>query len=158
MLRKAKGGSTHLLYITLVGSQQLISDHVPFRNSKLTRMLQPSLSGDARISVVCTINPSKEYIAESTSTLLFAQRIKKVQVRIDICQPLGFSNIHYFCFSLSSMHRRKKLLIQTHFSNDTERKSKNSSSVLRNANERQKHLKTAGCLLVKSVVTLLIYV
>lgn len=44
-------------------------------------MLQPSLSGDARISVVCTINPSKDSIAESTSTLLFAQRIKKVQVR-----------------------------------------------------------------------------
>lgn len=43
-------------------------------------MLQPSLSGDARISVVCTINPSKDAIGESTSTLLFAQRIKKVQL------------------------------------------------------------------------------
>ncbi|PSR70948.1 hypothetical protein PHLCEN_2v13170 [Hermanssonia centrifuga] len=57
------------------------SDHVPFRNSKLTRMLQPSLSGDARISVICTINPDKDAIGESTSTLLFAQRIKKVQLR-----------------------------------------------------------------------------
>ena len=57
-----------------------LSDHVPFCNSKLTRMLQPSLSGDARISVICTINPSKEAITESTSTLLFAQRIKKVQL------------------------------------------------------------------------------
>ncbi|KAL4251230.1 Kinesin-like protein [Abortiporus biennis] len=56
------------------------TDHVPFRNSKLTRMLQPSLSGDARISVVCTINPSKDAIPESTSTLQFAQRIKKVQL------------------------------------------------------------------------------
>lgn len=43
-------------------------------------MLQPSLSGDARISVVCTINPSKDAIGETTSTLLFAQRIKKVQL------------------------------------------------------------------------------
>ncbi|EKM51774.1 uncharacterized protein PHACADRAFT_262108 [Phanerochaete carnosa HHB-10118-sp] len=56
------------------------NDHVPFRNSKLTRMLQPSLSGNARISVICTINPSKEAITESTSTLLFAQRIKRVQL------------------------------------------------------------------------------
>ena len=54
--------------------------HVPYRNSKLTRMLQPSLSGNARISVVCTLNPSPSAIAESTSTLLFAQRIKKVQL------------------------------------------------------------------------------
>lgn len=56
------------------------SDHVPFRNSKLTRMLQPSLSGDARISVICTINPEPSASTESTNTLLFAQRIKKVQL------------------------------------------------------------------------------
>ncbi|KAI9508421.1 kinesin-domain-containing protein [Russula earlei] len=56
------------------------SDHVPFRNSKLTRMLQPSLSGDARISVICTLNPDASAVAESTSTLQFAQRIKKVQL------------------------------------------------------------------------------
>lgn len=55
-----------------------VSDHVPFRNSKLTRMLQPSLSGDARISVICTLNPDASAIPESTNTLLFAQRIKKV--------------------------------------------------------------------------------
>ncbi|KAH8113581.1 kinesin-domain-containing protein [Phellopilus nigrolimitatus] len=56
------------------------SDHVPFRNSKLTRMLQPSLSGNARISVICTINPEPSAVAESTSTLLFAQRVKRVQL------------------------------------------------------------------------------
>jgi centromeric protein E len=43
-------------------------------------MLQPSLSGDARISVICTLNPDVSAVAESTSTLLFAQRIKKVQL------------------------------------------------------------------------------
>ncbi|OJA19520.1 hypothetical protein AZE42_03209 [Rhizopogon vesiculosus] len=56
------------------------NDHVPYRNSKLTRLLQPSLSGDARISVICTINPDTNAVAESTSTLLFAQRIKRVQL------------------------------------------------------------------------------
>jgi centromeric protein E len=43
-------------------------------------MLQPSLSGDARISVICTLNPDVSAVTESTSTLLFAQRIKKVQL------------------------------------------------------------------------------
>ena len=43
-------------------------------------MLQPSLSGDARIPVICTLNPDVSAVAESTSTLLFAQRIKKVQL------------------------------------------------------------------------------
>jgi centromeric protein E len=41
-------------------------------------MLQPSLSGDARISVICTLNPDANAIPESNNTLLFAQRIKKV--------------------------------------------------------------------------------
>ncbi|KAJ8523253.1 hypothetical protein ONZ45_g312 [Pleurotus djamor] len=56
------------------------SDHVPFRNSKLTRLLQPSLSGNARISVICTVNPDARAVAESTSTLLFAKRVKGVQL------------------------------------------------------------------------------
>ncbi|KAF8877088.1 P-loop containing nucleoside triphosphate hydrolase protein [Infundibulicybe gibba] len=56
------------------------NDHVPYRNSKLTRMLQPSLAGNARVSVICTINPDAGAVAESTSTLLFARRIKGVKL------------------------------------------------------------------------------
>ncbi|KAJ4468831.1 P-loop containing nucleoside triphosphate hydrolase protein [Lentinula aciculospora] len=56
------------------------NDHIPFRDSKLTRLLQPSLSGNARISVICTINPDPSAIAESTSTLLFAKRVKGVKL------------------------------------------------------------------------------
>ncbi|KLO16727.1 kinesin-domain-containing protein [Schizopora paradoxa] len=56
------------------------SDHVPFRNSKLTRMLQPSLSGNARISVICTVNPDANAVTETISTLLFAQRVKRVRL------------------------------------------------------------------------------
>ena len=55
--------------------------HVPFRNSKLTRLLQPSLSGNARISVICTINPEPTAVAESLSTLGFARRVRGVKVR-----------------------------------------------------------------------------
>ncbi|KIL66902.1 hypothetical protein M378DRAFT_185909 [Amanita muscaria Koide BX008] len=56
------------------------SDYVPYRNSKLTRLLQPSLSGNARISVICTINPDAGAISETMSTLLFAKRIKNVKL------------------------------------------------------------------------------
>jgi len=31
--------------------------HVPYRDSNLTRILQPSLSGNARMGIVCTISP-----------------------------------------------------------------------------------------------------
>ncbi|TXT13257.1 hypothetical protein VHUM_00624 [Vanrija humicola] len=52
--------------------------HVPYRDSKLTRLLQPSLSGDALISVICTVSPSPVNMAESISTLSFAQGLKRV--------------------------------------------------------------------------------
>ena len=46
-----------------------------------TRMLQPSLSGDALISVICTVSPSALNLAESLSTLAFAQGLKRVMLR-----------------------------------------------------------------------------
>lgn len=52
--------------------------HIPYRDSKLTRVLQPSLQGNARISVICTISPALSNYEESTNTLKFAQRIKRV--------------------------------------------------------------------------------
>uniref|UniRef100_V5EE60 Kinesin-like protein n=2 Tax=Kalmanozyma brasiliensis (strain GHG001) TaxID=1365824 RepID=V5EE60_KALBG len=52
--------------------------HIPYRDSKLTRILQNSLSGNARVAVVCTINPNPAAVDESLSTLNFAKRIKKV--------------------------------------------------------------------------------
>lgn len=83
-------------------------DHVPFRNSKLTRLLQPSLSGNARISVICTINPDPSAIAESTSTLLFAKRIKTVKVSFTSCIQLTFV-IDLF----RQLHAQKKEVVDT---------------------------------------------
>ncbi|KAN0062549.1 Kinesin-like protein kip2 [Thecaphora frezii] len=54
--------------------------HVPYRDSKLTRILQNSLSGNARVAVVCTINPTPTAVDESLSTLNFARRVKKVSL------------------------------------------------------------------------------
>jgi hypothetical protein len=46
-----------------------------------TRLLQPSLSGDALISVICTVSPSALNLAESLSTLSFAQGLKRVTLK-----------------------------------------------------------------------------
>lgn len=55
--------------------------HVPYRDSKLTRILQHSLQGNARVAVLCTISPAMNNFEETTNTLKFAQRIKKVVTR-----------------------------------------------------------------------------
>jgi centromeric protein E len=46
--------------------------HINYRDSKLTRMLQPHLSGNAEIAIVCCISPSKAYTEETRTTLKFA--------------------------------------------------------------------------------------
>lgn len=116
-------------------SNKRISDHVPFRNSKLTRMLQPSLSGDARISVICTINPDKDAVGESTSTLLFAQRIKKVQVSCSafLVSQLCMKPMIVRC---SFVPRRRKSWIRTLCLKDTGRRSRISSNGSKSESER----------------------
>ena len=41
--------------------------HVGFRDSKLTRLLQPSLSGEAKMSVICCITPAERFLEETRS-------------------------------------------------------------------------------------------
>ena len=55
--------------------------HIPYRDSKLTRLLQPSLSGNAQIVSICSISPSISHVEESHNTLKFAIRAKKIQQR-----------------------------------------------------------------------------
>ncbi|KAG6480715.1 hypothetical protein ZIOFF_057300 [Zingiber officinale] len=52
--------------------------HIPYRDSKLTRILQPSLGGNARTAIICTMSPARSHIEQSRNTLLFASCAKEV--------------------------------------------------------------------------------
>ena len=54
--------------------------HVPYRDSKLTRLLQDSLGGNTKTSFVVTLSPSELSRGETLSTLQFADRAKRVVV------------------------------------------------------------------------------
>jgi len=54
-------------------------NHIPYRDSKLTRLLQPSLSGNAHIAIICNISPNSENADESHNTLKFASRAKRIK-------------------------------------------------------------------------------
>ena len=62
--------------------------HVSFRDSKLTRLLQPSLCGNAKMSVVCCITPAEKYLEETRSTLQFASRAKLVKTHAVVNEVL----------------------------------------------------------------------
>lgn len=53
--------------------------HIPYRDSKLTRLLQNALGGSGRTAVVCTINPRKGEEEEAMSTLRFGTAAATVQ-------------------------------------------------------------------------------
>ncbi|KAJ4816592.1 Kinesin-like protein [Rhynchospora pubera] len=55
--------------------------HVPFRDSKLTRLLQSSLSGQGRVSLICTVTPSSSNAEETHNTLKFAHRAKRIEIQ-----------------------------------------------------------------------------
>ncbi|KAF0752061.1 hypothetical protein AaE_006173, partial [Aphanomyces astaci] len=53
--------------------------HIPYRDSKLTRILEDSLGGNCKTTMMAMISPALEAIVESLSTLKFANRAKNIK-------------------------------------------------------------------------------
>ncbi|XP_078259484.1 kinesin heavy chain [Rhinoraja longicauda] len=53
--------------------------HVPYRDSKMTRILQDSLGGNCRTTIIICCSPSNYNDAESKTTLMFGQRAKTIK-------------------------------------------------------------------------------
>ncbi|OQR81939.1 kinesin, partial [Thraustotheca clavata] len=60
------------------------NSHVPYRDSKLTRLLQDSLGGNTKTRIIATLSPSIDCVDESISTLKFADRAKQVMVCVRV--------------------------------------------------------------------------
>ncbi|AMD22637.1 HHL133Wp [Eremothecium sinecaudum] len=55
------------------------SQHIPYRESKLTRLLQDSLGGRTKTCIIATISPAKTCIEETVSTLEYATRARSIK-------------------------------------------------------------------------------
>ncbi|XP_045888274.1 kinesin-like protein KIFC3 isoform X2 [Micropterus dolomieu] len=54
--------------------------HVPFRNSRLTYLLQDSLSGDSKTLMMVQVSPLPSNMSESVCSLKFAQRVRSIEL------------------------------------------------------------------------------
>lgn len=64
------------------------SSYVPYRDSKMTRILQESLGGNSRTTIVICCSPSSFNDVESRSTLLFGQRAKTIKNTVIVNEEL----------------------------------------------------------------------
>jgi hypothetical protein len=63
--------------------------HVPWRDCKLTRLLQGALGGGARAAALCCISPAHGALPETRTTLRFAERAQHVATRALLCEQTG---------------------------------------------------------------------
>lgn len=56
--------------------------HVPYRNSKLTRLLKDSLGGNCRTVMIATVSPSSLSYEDSLNTLKYANRAKNIRMQV----------------------------------------------------------------------------
>ncbi|KAE8692657.1 Kinesin-related protein 11 [Hibiscus syriacus] len=83
-IRRKEGSYINKSLLTLGTVIGKLSDgkasHVPYRDSKLTRLLQSSLSGHGHVSLICTVTPASSNMEETHNTLKFASRAKRVEI------------------------------------------------------------------------------
>ncbi|GMH08058.1 hypothetical protein Nepgr_009898 [Nepenthes gracilis] len=69
----------NLINILAEVSQTGKQRHIPYRDSRLTFLLQESLGGNAKLAMICAISPGQSCKNETFSTLRFAHRAKAIQ-------------------------------------------------------------------------------
>jgi kinesin family protein 11 len=65
------------------------SSHIPYRESKLTRLLQDSLGGRTKTCIIATVSPAKSNLEETISTLDYAFRAKNIRNKPQVNQLLS---------------------------------------------------------------------
>ena len=57
------------------------NNYIPYRDSKLTRLLSVALGGGSLVTIICNISPSANNFFQTVSTLRFANRAKNIKIK-----------------------------------------------------------------------------
>ena len=60
------------------------NNHIPYRDSKLTRLLSQALGGNSMTTIICTVSPASVNYYQTLSTLRFAMRAKNVKLKPNV--------------------------------------------------------------------------
>lgn len=82
------------------------SSHIPYRNSKLTRLLQDSLGGNSKTVMCATISSSETNYVETISTLRYAGRAKSIQNRTHVNEEPKDALLRHFQEEIEELKRQ----------------------------------------------------
>ncbi|KAH9509555.1 Kinesin-like protein kifc3 [Bulinus truncatus] len=79
--------------------------HVPYRNSKLTYLLQDSLGGDSKTLMIVQVSPVEKNVSETACTLTFGQRVRNIELgaatrKVEHLKPLCLNDSAMYGFGL----------------------------------------------------------
>ncbi|KNA24096.1 hypothetical protein SOVF_019010 [Spinacia oleracea] len=80
-----------LAEISQTGKQR----HIPYRDSRLTFLLQESLGGNAKMAMICAISPAQSCKSETFSTLRFAQRAKAIKNKAVVNEVMQEDDVNF---------------------------------------------------------------
>lgn len=63
----------------LADRNHYVRKHVPYRDSKLTRLLEDSLGGNCKTTMMVMVSPASEAYGETLSSMKFANRAKNIK-------------------------------------------------------------------------------
>ena len=65
--------------ISALTDDKKAKEHIPYRDSKLTRILQDSLGGNSRTTMIACVSPAESNLEESLSTVKYASRARNIK-------------------------------------------------------------------------------
>lgn len=89
------------------------STHVPYRDSKLTRVLQDSLGGNAKTTLILTCSPSPWNEAETISTLRFGTRAKAIKNKPKVNREYTVSELKLMLLAAKEEIQKKEKMIES---------------------------------------------
>ncbi|KAF9580607.1 hypothetical protein BGW38_002675, partial [Lunasporangiospora selenospora] len=96
--------------ISALGDPSKRASHIPYRDSKLTRLLQDSLGGNALALMIACVSPSEINLGETLNTLKYANRARNIKNSSSLNQEINMDNPEYLRSIIQKLKHEIRLL------------------------------------------------
>ena len=114
--------------------------HIPYRDSKLTRLLEDSLGGNCKTTMITMISPCQDFISETLSSLCFSRRAKKIKNKPKINEEINHKAlISQYEIQLNNLRnelkKKNEILEKNPFMKQVEQLTEDKENILKQLEE-----------------------